>query len=247
MYDDPDTRMIAVGPDNLADAELLSFLLTRGGPPGRQALEVARRLLERATNLPRLARFTEAEHCAVPGIGPVRARRLLAVTALARRLAERPFPRGQPLEGPRQVYESLRGRLGRASQEHFVVLLLDARLRKIGEVEVCRGGRNTVSVLPQDVFEEAVREGACGVVLVHNHPSGDPTPSPEDIAMTERLAAAGELLGIVVRDHVVIGDGRFASLTELGHLAGAPTGFGCRSGAAQRTAILVGQLRLPLA
>ena len=231
MLVDPDHALQVRGADSLDDAELLSFLLARG-KPGDVAVRVARQLLHQAGGTGRLARLGEAELCAAPGIGPVKARRLIALLALARRLAERPIPRGAAVLEPRAVYESLRARLGRARQELFLVLLLDARLRKLAEVEVCRGGRNAVSVLPRDVFEPALREGASAVILVHNHPSGDPAPSPDDIALTERLAAAGELIGVAVRDHVVVGDGRFASLAELGHVDGAPTGFG-ESGAAQ--------------
>ena len=235
MLVDPDSSLQVRGADSLDDAELLSFLFSRG-KPGAVSVEVARQLLHRAGGLARMARQGENELCRAPGIGPVRARRLLALLALARRLAERPIPRGTSVTEPRQVYESVRARLGRSTQELFVVLLLDGRLRKLAEVEVCRGGRNAVSVLPRDVFEPALREGASAVILVHNHPSGDPTPSPEDVALTERLIAAGELLGIAVRDHVVVGDGRFASLAELGHLEGAPMGFalpGSESGAAE--------------
>lgn len=224
MLVDPDRSLQLRGADSLDDAELLSFLFSRG-KPGAVAVEVARQLLCRAGGLARIARLGEAELCAAPGIGPVRARRLQALMGLARRLAERPIPRGVTVDEPRAVYESVRARMGRAEQELFVVVLLDSRLRKLAEVEVCRGGRNAVSVLPRDVFEPALREGASAVILVHNHPSGDPTPSQEDLALTERLAAAGELLGIAVRDHVVVGDGRFASLAELGHLPGAPMGF----------------------
>ncbi len=224
MLVDPDRSLQLRGADSLDDAELLSFLFSRG-KPGAVAVEVARQLLHAGGGLGRLSLLGEVELCRVPGIGPVRARRLLALLALSRRLAERPIPRGVVVEGPRVVYESVRARLGRETQEVFVVLLLDSRLRKLAEVEVCRGGRNAVSVLPRDVFEPALRQGASAVVLVHNHPSGDPTPSREDLELTGRLVAAGELLGIAVRDHVVIGDGRFASMAELGHLPGAPLGF----------------------
>jgi len=225
MYDDPDTRLAHLGADSLSDSELLSFLMTRGGAPGEAALGTARRVLEAATDLPHLAAMGEGELIGVPGIGPVRARRVLALAALARRISERPWPRGESYTGPRRVYESLRGRLGTERTEVFLVLLLDSRLRKLRELEVCRGGANAVSVLPRDVLEPALREGASALVVVHNHPSGDPTPSPEDLVLTERLGAAAELLGLALHDHVIIGDGRFCSLAELGHLDPAPTGL----------------------
>ncbi|MCP4868394.1 MAG: DNA repair protein RadC [Proteobacteria bacterium] len=229
MYEDPDTRLAQLGASSLADAELLSFLLTRGGAPGEHALGTARRVLEAATDLPHLAAMGEGELIEVPGIGPVRARRVVALAALARRISERPWPRGEAYTGPRKVYESLRGRLGTERAEVFLVVLLDSRLRKLRELEVCRGGRNSVSVLPRDVLEPALREGASALVVVHNHPSGDPTPSGEDIALTHRLAAASDLLGVALHDHVIIGDGRFASLAELGHLDPVPVGLGAKA------------------
>ena len=218
MHEDPDTRLQLRGSEALDDAELLSFLLTRGGAPGPAALQTARWALESAGSLARLRSLGEAQLRAVPGIGPFRARRIAALLELARRLAERPIPRGRVCSSPREVYESLRGSLGRAQREAFLVLLLDGRLRKIGQVEICKGGRSSVSVLPSDVFDPALREGAQSLVLVHNHPSGDPTPSPEDLAITERLCVAGELVGIGVRDHVIVADGRFVSFAEHGLL-----------------------------
>lgn len=225
MLVDPDTSLQVRGADSLPDAELLSFLFARGGKPGRASVDIAAQVLVRAGGLAGLPRLGSAELCEVSGVGPVRARRLQAFVALARRMVERPIPRGSACRDPRAVWESVRGRLGRCPQERFVVLLLDSRLHKLAEIEVCRGGSNSVSVLPRDVFEPALREGAQAVILVHNHPSGDPTPSPEDLAMTERLVAAGELLGIAVRDHVVVGEGRYCSLAELGHLDPVPSGF----------------------
>ncbi len=223
MLDDPQTRLRDHGPDVLTDSELLSFLLTRGAP-GPAAVTTARDLLQHAGSLAGLARLGERELVSVPGIGPGRASRVQALTAMAQRIAERPIARGAVFAGPRAIYEGVRVRLGRSQTERFLVVLLDARLRKLGEVQVCSGGRNTVSVLPCDVFEPAVRARASAVVLVHNHPSGDPTPSPEDVALTDRLAAAGDLLGISVQDHVVIGDGRFASMAEMGLFDPAPPG-----------------------
>lgn len=229
--DDPGARLDLHGPDGLADAELLAFLLTRGGPPGAQAVDLARRVLARVGGLGALPRARESDLLLVPGVGPSRARRIRAVGTLALRMAERPLRRGALIDSPRQVYESLRGRCRRLRVEHFWVLALDARGRRLACEEVARGAPNRVHICPRDVFARAVADGASAVVLAHNHPSGDPTPSAEDLALTEELAHVGELLGITVRDHVIVGDGRFASLAELGHLPLEPAGF--RRGAAQ--------------
>jgi len=218
MHEDPNARVTQHGWDALDDAELLSFLLTRGGLPGPSALETARWLLQHVGGLKRMARAREGQLCQVVGVGPVRARRILALVTLSRRMAEDPLVRGDLCDSPDAVYRSLRGRLGPATCESFLVLLLDARLRKLAEVEVARGQVNSVAVTPRDVFGPAVLEGAVSVVLVHNHPSGDPRPSIEDIELTDRLHQAGELIGIPVNDHLIVTDQGFVSLAALGHL-----------------------------
>jgi DNA repair protein RadC len=230
---DPDHRFQIHGPDGLGDAELLAFLLTRGGPPGPRALDLAQKVLESVGGVHGLVRGREAALQLVPGVGPARARRILALGALAGRIAERPFPRGAVITEPRLVYEALRGRSKRLRTERFWVLSLDARGRKVALEEVARGGANMVHVAARDVFAGPMADAASCVILAHNHPSGDPAPSGEDLTLTEELAHAGELLGIPVRDHVIVGDGRFVSLAELGHLPLDPPGFR-RKGAAQR-------------
>ena len=223
MFLDPDARMQLYGPDGLADHELLSFLLTRGGAPGPAAMGIAREILVAAGALGALPRLGARARMAVPGVGPARARRLSALVALARRIGERPLPRGAVVADPRRVYESCRGRLGKSEQELMIVLLLDSRLRKIGEAQVARGSGNSVFVTPRDVFRPAVREGAVGVVVAHNHPSGDPSPSGEDLALTARLVDAGDTLGIQLLDHLVVVDGGYVSIAELGLVEGLGT------------------------
>ncbi len=225
MTDDPDLRLQLFGADVLSDTELLSFFLTRGGAPGEFALRESRGVMALAGNLPGLLSLREGELCGVHGIGPTKARRILALAALAKRLAERPLVRGASCTDPRSVYEAFRGRLGRSKVESMWAVLVDSRMRKLAEVEVGRGGPTSVSVSAREVFEPAVREGASGLVLVHNHPSGDPQPSPSDVVLTERLAAAGETLGIAVLDHLVVGDGSFVSLVEEGSYSPNPVGF----------------------
>jgi DNA repair protein RadC len=220
LFLDPDARMQLYGPDGLADHELLAFLLTRGGPPGEAAVRTARGVLLAAGALSAMARLGEAELIRVPGIGPSRARRIRALAALGRRMADRPLPRGAICDSPRAVYESVRGRLGKAEQEHLIVLLLDARMRKLAEVEIARGSSNAVYIHAREVFRPAVREAATGVIVVHNHPSGDSSPSEEDVRLTEMLMEAGAVLGIEVLDHIVVADGGFTSMSELGLVDG---------------------------
>jgi DNA repair protein RadC len=222
---DPDTRMSLVGPSALGDAELLSFLLTRGGPPGLGALDLARRVLSAVGGAQALPRSTEGSLQSVAGIGPARARRLLAAVFFAERMHERRVARGDRISAPSEVYEVLRGRARRATQEHFWVIALDARSRRLSMEEVARGGRSQVHVDVAQVFRTPLIEGADAVLVAHNHPSGDPAPSPQDLALTKRLAAAGELLGIDVLDHVIVGHDSWASLRELGYLPLEPVGF----------------------
>ncbi len=229
MFLDPAARLQLYGPAGLADHELLAFLLTRGGAPGEAAIRTARGVLLAAGDLTSVARLGEAELTSVPGVGPSRARRIQALSALGRRMAERPLLRGAVCDSPRIVYESVRGRLGKAEQEHLVVVLLDARLRKLGEVEVARGSSNSVYIHAREVFRPAVREAAAGVIVVHNHPSGDSRPSEEDVRLTEMLVDAGAALGIEVLDHLVVADGGFTSIAELGLVDGLGRGWSPRT------------------
>ena len=217
---DPTARLERLGVANIGDDELLSVLLCRGAVPGPRALASARSLLGDCgpSGLAVLRRRGQGELCRAYGIGPARARALRALFELARRMGERPLQRGATCDNPMAVFESLRTRLGQARQEHFVVLLLDSRLRKLEEIEICRGGANSVFVDPRAVFGPALREGASALVLVHNHPSGDPRPSGADINLTERLSVAGELIGVEVVDHIVISDGSYYSLSEHGEM-----------------------------
>jgi len=222
---DPDARLALVGAPALGDAELLSFLLTRGGAPGPSSLELARRVLAEVGGLGRLGAMPEGRLIQIGGIGPTKARRMVAALALVERLQVRGVPRGSLIEDPSEVFEILRGRSRHLAQERFWVIGRDARQRRLSLEEVARGGRNVVHVDPGDVFRVPLLEGAASIIVAHNHPSGDPTPSAEDVALTERLASAGELLGIEVTDHVVIAEERWVSLRELGHLPADPVGF----------------------
>ena len=150
----------------------------------------------------------------VDGVGEATAARLAAAFELGRRAASAEAPEDQPIRGPMDVFRRMGPRLRDASQEEFHALLLNTRHRVIREVLVTRGILDASLIHPREVFRTAVSEGAANLVLVHNHPSGDPTPSSEDRAVTRQLAAAGRALGIPVLDHVVIGRGRYVSLAS---------------------------------
>jgi DNA repair protein RadC len=231
MHSDPDTQWQLRGPTCLDDAALLSFLLTRGGAPGHSTLDLAARVLDVGGGLGGLRHARQGELCEIPGIGPSRAKRLLALVELSRRLSEHPVPEGERCLAPDVVYRMVRGRLRDCRQESLWSLMLDQRGRRIELLEIARGGRNTVSVSPAEVFEPALRAGAAQLILIHNHPSGDPEPSPQDRQMTERLRAAGDLLGILVTDHVIIGRSSYSSLVERGLWHEGRTDWATRSGA----------------
>jgi DNA repair protein RadC len=151
-------------------------------------------------------------------LGPARAPRLLAALELGRRFASEPLERGRRLRGPADIHALFGPRLRDLRQEEFHVLLLDARHCLSSTSLVTRGTADTSLVHAREVFREAVREGACAVVLVHNHPSGDPRPSPEDRTVTRQLCEAGRVVGIPVLDHVIVGDGRYVSMAESGEM-----------------------------
>jgi DNA repair protein RadC len=216
--DRPRERLLDLGAAALASRELLAILIG-SGTEGRSAIDVAGELLASVDgSLRRLAGAESAELTRVPGIGPAVAARLSAALELGRRLArEGPFERTR-IQGPRDVYERCAPALRDLPQEEFHLLLLNTQHAIVRELIITRGTLDTSVVHPREVFRAAIAESAAALILVHNHPSGDPVPSPEDREVTRQLAAAGRLIGIPVLDHIVIGDARYVSFVESGLL-----------------------------
>jgi DNA repair protein RadC len=214
----PRERLRTLGPEALAVRELVAIIVG-SGPEGRSALDVAGDLLDRGQgSLRRLSSAPAGELERIPGVGPAVAARVAAALELGRRLArEGPLER-ERIRGPRDVFERCAPGLRDVLQEEFRVLLLNTQHAVLRDVLVTRGTLDSSVVHPREVFRIAVAEGAAGVILVHNHPSGDPTPSAEDREVTRQLAGAGQVLGIGVLDHVVIGDARYVSFVEAGLL-----------------------------
>jgi DNA repair protein RadC len=204
----PRERLLRGGALDLADSELLSIVL------GHARTAVGQALLARFPDLRRMASAGIAELAAVEGVGPASASRVKAALALAGRLGQRPYARGDPLGRAADVDARVGRRLALLDREVFVALALDGRNRVLAELRLAQGGACSVEVLPRDLFAQLVREAAVAVIFVHNHPSGDPTPSPADRVLTERLRAAGRLVGVRVLDHVVVGSDGFTSLAE---------------------------------
>jgi DNA repair protein RadC len=188
------------------------------------ALALADTMLAHHGGLRGLAAAVAAELRAAPGIGPSKAAALSAALELGRRLATVKLRPGDPLGGPADVFRHFHARLRDAPHERFLVLLLDGRHRVLREVVASQGTLTASLVHPREVFRPALRESAAALVLVHNHPSGDPAPSREDREVTARLARAGEILGIPVLDHVIVAEGGYTSLREQGWLDGQGSG-----------------------
>jgi DNA repair protein RadC len=195
--------------------ELLAITL-RAGRNGESVLSLAQRMLEEMNGLQGLARATVGELTQVPGIGRVRAVEIKAALELGRRaLATAPADRPR-VTSPAEAADLLIPEMMYLEQEHLRVLLLNTRNRVLRTATIYIGSLNTSVIRVGEIFRAAIRENAAALIVAHNHPSGDPTPSPEDVRVTRELHRAGQLLGIDVLDHIVIGQQRFVSLKECG-------------------------------
>ena len=223
MYDDanddsnderPRERLLAEGADHVSDAELISLVLghgTRRRPVG----DIAISLLREIGGVASLARASPHELIGLEGVGEAQAARLVAAVQLGRRALARERRRIEMVASPEAIWERLAPRFAGLEQEVVVVVAINARGAVIEEIEVARGTLARVDVHPRDVFRPLIKlSAACGVVA-HNHPSGDPTPSDQDLDLTHRLRACGQLVGIPILDHVVITDDDFASINEF--------------------------------
>ncbi|HYD39439.1 MAG TPA: DNA repair protein RadC [Anaeromyxobacter sp.] len=211
--DRPRERLLAAGPRALSDAELLALVLGTG-TARVSAREVALSLVQEIP-VQELAWAPPDAIAAWPGIGPARAAAIAAAFELGRRGAWAPPRRGERLLDPGRVHELMR-HVAWAERESFHVVLLDVRGRLLRAVQIAEGSLTQCPVSPRDALRPAVREGAHGVVFVHNHPSGDPSPSPDDADLTDRLRAACEVVGVLARDHVIVATGGYYSFVEAG-------------------------------
>lgn len=205
----PREKLLRYGPEKLSNSELLAILL-RIGRPGQNVVEIAQQILQKcgAQNLPKL---TLKELVNLPGIGPVKACEIIASFELGKRLLQ-----GKQAEiylKPKDVWEELRD-LRDYKKEHFVIFYLDSRNQEIKREIISTGSLNANLVHPREVFEPAVRNLAAQIILAHNHPSGDPEPSEDDLEITKRLVEAGKILGIEIVDHIIVVKNGFLSFKE---------------------------------
>ena len=214
--DRPRERLAREGAAVLSNAELLAILL-RVGVAGENAVRVAERLLAQLQGLPGLHRAGYADLCAQKGIGPAKAAQLQAAVELGKRIAVAPSGERTTISSPADAANLLMYQMAPLDQEYLFVILLDTRNRVLGvPLEVYHGSLNTSMIRVGELFREAIKVNAAALIVAHNHPSGDPSPSPEDVAVTRALVEAGKLLDIDVLDHLVIGRYRFVSLKERG-------------------------------
>ncbi len=217
--DRPREKLLERGAQALSDAELLALILRTGDAASHtSAVDQARILLQRFTDLPQLARANCTELRSINGIGPAKAAELHAVFELARRLSACNMQPGATFTSAAPVFQRYRNRFLKHKKEVFLALLLDAKNRLIRDIQISEGSLTASIVHPREVFSAVVRNSAAAVLFVHNHPSGDPTPSTEDIAITRRLQQAGTLLGVRVLDHIIIGHDRYSSLADMGYM-----------------------------
>ncbi|WP_281364142.1 RadC family protein [Thermoactinomyces mirandus] len=211
----PRERMLRFGPEHLSNAELLALLL-RTGSTGESVMLLAQRVLSKIGGLKALTQVSLKELMEIHGIGPAKAVQIMAGVELGQRISrllpEERYAIRSPQDAARFVMEELRFQ----KQEHFVCLFLNTKYQVIGKQCIFKGSLNASVVHPREIFHEAIRNSAAAIICVHNHPSGDPTPSPEDLEVTERLIEAGRLLGIELIDHLIIGDQSYMSMREHG-------------------------------
>ncbi|MFC4078383.1 RadC family protein [Salinithrix halophila] len=215
--DRPRERLARYGGAALSNAELVAILL-RTGTAAESVIILAQRLLATGGGLRGLAAADLRELVKIRGVGKAKAIQVLAGIELGRRVCRAVPEERIAIRSPRDAADFVMDELRHLSQEHFICLFLNTKNRVIDKQCIFVGTLNSSVVHPREVFREAIRRSSAGVICVHNHPSGDPTPSREDILVTERLFEAGRIVGIELLDHVIVGDHRFTSMKEKGIL-----------------------------
>jgi DNA repair protein RadC len=212
----PRERLHELGPGVLSDGEALAVVFGTGHPGAGSALTISRGLLRSFGDLRGVLSASVGELAAMPGVGRARAATVVAIGEISRRVQSDRLDTGAILASAAAVYAHFGPLLADDKRESFYVVLLNGRNRVLAKHRVSQGSLGSSIVHPREAFRSAVREAAAAVIFVHNHPSGDPTPSEEDRRTTIRLRQAGELMGIQVLDHVVVGRGRYFSFADNG-------------------------------
>ncbi|MEX0801818.1 MAG: DNA repair protein RadC [Candidatus Binatia bacterium] len=217
--DRPREKLLARGPQSLSDTELLAIILRNGNAStGESAIDHARLLLGRFGGLKGVDEAAASELAKVKGIGPAKVAQIKASLEIARRVSNHKWQPGQSLRSSEDVFRHFRDDLENEKREFFYVVLLNNKNKKIRDVKISEGSLTASLVHPREVYNPVIRESAAAVIFVHNHPSGDPAPSPEDIEITRRLKEVGDVMGVRVLDHVVVGHNRYFSFSDKGML-----------------------------
>ncbi len=217
--DRPREKLLDKGPQTLTDTELLAIILRVGNAStGESAIDHARQLLSRFGGLQGIDEAAAAELMSLKGIGPAKLAQIKACFEIARRLGNHRWQAGQALRSSEDVFRHFRDSLEKEKREMFYVVLLNNKNRKIRDVKISEGSLTASLVHPREVYNPVIRDSAAAVIFVHNHPSGDPAPSQEDIDITRRLKEIGDVMGVRVLDHVVIGYDRYFSFSDKGML-----------------------------
>ncbi|MFD2446220.1 DNA repair protein RadC [Bacillus sp. CGMCC 1.16607] len=213
----PRERFVSNGPQSLSNHELIALLL-RTGTSQESVLQLSNRLLTHFEGLRHLKSATLEEMTDIKGIGKAKAIQVLAAVEIGRRIANLSFDDRYVIRSPEDGAKYMMNDMRFLTQEHFVCLYLNTKNQVIHKQTVFIGSLNASIVHPREVFKEALKRSAASIIALHNHPSGDPAPSREDIEVTKRLVECGKIIGIELLDHLIIGENKFVSLKEKGYL-----------------------------
>lgn len=213
--DRPRERLIRFGPESISTAELIALILGSGSR-SIPVLQLAQEILVKFSGLNHLAEATISELCQIKGVGAAKAIQLKAALTLGMRASRQSIPPKYRIDSPVQAYHLIKDGLEKETREHFIVILQDVKGFVICHEVVAIGTLSRALVHPREVFYPAIRHKASSLIVVHNHPSGDPTPSKEDYELTKKLVEVGKLMGLPINDHLIIGHQRFLSLRQLG-------------------------------
>lgn len=217
IADRPRERLIRQGAESLSNQELIAILL-RTGTKQESVLVLANRILSSFDKIQDLKDATIEEMMLVKGVGKAKAVQLLAAAEIGKRMYRKHSEGRYTIRSPEDAAAYLMTDMASLNQEHFVVLFLNVKNEVLHKQTIFIGSLNSSIVHPREIFREAVKRSAASIIVAHNHPSGNPTPSPEDIEVTKRLIEAGSIMGIELLDHVIIGDHQFLSLKEKGYM-----------------------------
>lgn len=215
--DRPRERMLQYGPQVLSNAELLAVLL-RTGTLAESAVHLAERVLVDCEGIRGLVDASIEQLTQIRGIGPAKALQIQAGIELGRRIAQSKLPETMVIRSPRDVADLMTEDLRYLQKEHFVCLFLNTKNQVLAKETMSIGSLNASIVHPREVFRAAIKRSSASIICIHNHPSGNPTPSSDDIEITRRLIEAGSIIGIDVLDHIIIGDKTYVSLKEQGYM-----------------------------